>query len=207
MVDTEYLYTRMNQAFLATHGYMIDLADYHEYVGISAKIMWADLKEKAHLPYPVDMLIEMEKKQKFNVLQEQDLYPIAGIPELLNGLKSAGAKIALASSSMRKNIDLILAKSRLAPYFDFVISGDDVTHGKPDPEIFQAVLKYYNADPADAIVVEDSANGARAAKAATIFTIGFQNPNSGNQNLHLADLIIQDFNKETNREIIDVYLS
>ncbi len=206
LVDTEPLYVQMNKEFLIQHGYIVSEEEYQRYIGISAKLMWQDLKTNAALSESVDELIALEKMQKYNLLQETDLTVIPGIPDLLSGLKSAGAKIALASSSMKSNILLILTKTNLLSSFDFIISGEEVAFGKPDPQIFIKVLNHYSIACDDALVVEDSTNGVEAAHAAGIYTIGFQNPNSGNQNLQLADSIIRDFSKANNQKIIDMYL-
>lgn len=206
LVDTEPLYVQMNKEFLIQHGYTVSEEEYQRYIGISAKLMWKDLKTKAALSESVDELIAFEKMQKYNLLQETDLTVIPGIPDLLSGLKSAGAKIALASSSMKKNILLILTKTNLLSNFDFIISGEEVEFGKPHPQIFTKALNHFSMSCGEAMVVEDSTNGVEAAHAAGIYTIGFQNPNSGNQNLQLADSIIRNFSKANNQKIIDMYL-
>lgn len=206
LVDTEPLYMQMNKEFLIQHGYTVSEEDYLGYIGISAKLMWQDLKTKAALTQSVDELIALEKMQKYKLLQGTDLTVIPGIPDLLSGLKSAGAKIALASSSMKKNILLILTKTNLLSNFDYIISGEEVVFGKPHPQIFDKVLTHFSVACGEAVVVEDSTNGVEAAHAAGIYTIGFQNPNSGNQNLQLADSIIRDFSKANNQKIIDMYL-
>lgn len=207
LVDTEPLYLQMNKDFLSQNGYTVSVEDYQRYIGISAKLMWQDLKTKATLPQSVDELIAWEKLQKYNLLQATDLTVIPGIPELLSGLKSTGAKIALASSSMKKNILLILTKTNLISNFDFIISGEEVAFGKPHPQIFTKALNHFSMACGEAMVVEDSTNGVEAAHAAGIYTIGFLNKNSGNQNLHLADSIIRDFSEANNQKIIDMYLS
>jgi HAD superfamily hydrolase (TIGR01509 family) len=191
LVDTEPLYIKMNKDFLRQHNAVIADEEYNQFIGISAKKMWSYLQEKYKLPFSVDDLISMEKQAKYDVLNETDLKPIDGVVELLDALKQQKNIIAIASSSMKKNIELIILKSNLKKYFDIIVSGEDVQNGKPAPDIFLKAMHYFNEQPENCVVVEDAKNGVIAAKAANMFCIGFQNKNSGNQDLSLADKIVQ----------------
>lgn len=190
LVDTEPLYIIMNKDFLQQHNAVITDEEYNQFIGISAKKMWYFLQEKYNLPFSVDELISMEKQAKYTILNESELQPIDGIVDLLVALKQQNYKIAIASSSMKKNIELIISKTNLTHYFDYIVSGEDVQNGKPAPDIFLKAMHYFNEQPKNCVVVEDAKNGVLAAKAANMFCIGFQNKNSGNQDLSKADLII-----------------
>jgi beta-phosphoglucomutase-like phosphatase (HAD superfamily) len=96
---------------------------------------------------------------------------------------------------MKKNIELILSKTKLLPYFDVIISGEDVQHGKPAPDIFLKAMHHFNESAENCIVLEDAKNGVLAAKAANMFCIGFQNKNSGKQDLSLADVIVHSISE------------
>lgn len=190
LVDTEPLYIIMNKDFLQQHNAVITDEEYNQFIGISAKKMWYFLQEKYNLPFSVDELISMEKQAKYTILNESELQPIDGIVDLLVALKQQNYKIAIASSSMKKNVELIISKTNLTRYFDYIVSGEDVVNGKPAPDIFLKAMHYFNEQPENCVVVEDAKNGVLAAKAANMFCIGFQNKNSGNQDLSKADLII-----------------
>lgn len=103
----------------------------------------------------------------------------------------------------KKNIDLILKKLDIEKYFDFVVSGEQVVKGKPEPDIFLKVADHYGRQPNDCIVIEDSTNGVLAAKAAKMFCIGYYNPYSGNQDLTKADLIIDNFKDQKLFDLIE----
>ncbi|HMS70667.1 MAG TPA: HAD-IA family hydrolase, partial [Saprospiraceae bacterium] len=81
-------------------------------------------------------------------------------------LKQRSYTIAIASSGLKKNIDLILQKLNIGEYFELIVSGEQVAKGKPEPDIFLTVSEHYHANPKDCIVIEDSKNGVLAAKAA-----------------------------------------
>ena len=86
-----------------------------------------------------------------------------GASEILESLKCAGKKIALASSTRRQRVVDQLRNAGILEYFDAVIAGDMVTRSKPDPEIFLVACETIGVDPADAYAIEDSYNGIRAA--------------------------------------------
>ena len=106
-----------------------------------------------------------------------------GIRKLLDELKSCGIKIGLASSSSKEFIELILNKLGVIEYFEVIISGEDVQKSKPAPDIFQKAAEALNVEPSNCLVIEDSGHGVKAAKLAEMKCIGFNNPNSGKQDL------------------------
>lgn len=193
LLDSEKLYMDMNQIFFRQLGAEISIAEHQTFVGISATKMWTYIKDKFNLPQSVDELKELEKELKHTTLQETDLVPTSGVTDFLEFLKQHDHTMAIASSGLKKNIDLILQKLNIGNYFDLIVSGEQVRNGKPEPDIFLSVAEYYKRTPQDCIVIEDSTNGVLAAKAANMFCVGYYNPNSGNQNLSKADIIINSF--------------
>ena len=86
-----------------------------------------------------------------------------GLIELLDFLKENGYKTIVATSSSRSRVNIILKNAKIDHYFDDTICGDEVTHGKPNPEIFLTACKKLNVSPEEAIVIEDSEAGILAA--------------------------------------------
>lgn len=107
----------------------------------------------------------------FNGFLETRLALMPGLLELLDALEAAGRPKAIATSSRRKYVDYVLARFDLADRFRFILSAEDVQHGKPDPEIYLAAASRHNVRPAEMMVLEDSQNGCRAAVAAGAFTV------------------------------------
>lgn len=193
LLDSEPLYRETNLKFFNELGAHISHAEYDSFIGIAASTMWSRIKEKAPITHSVETLKSMERELKYSMLLQTDLRPIAGIPQFLQALKQGGYTLAVASSGQRKNIELILQKTGLASCFAYVVSGEQVPRGKPEPDIFLHVAHHFGVAPKNCFVVEDSRNGVLAAKAAGMFCIGFQNPGSGSQDLHQADLVITGF--------------
>ena len=92
--------------------------------------------------------------------------PMAGVPEVLRGVRGAGYRLALASSAEVRVIDANLAALAIRPLFEAVVSGTQVARGKPDPDVFLAAAERLGVPAAACLVVEDSRNGLLAAKAA-----------------------------------------
>lgn len=94
-----------------------------------------------------------------------------GAPEILFALKERGIKIALVTSSGQKTVARYLQMSGLEGVFDAIVTGNQVTHGKPHPECFLTAAKELGISPAHCAVVEDSPNGIKAAHAAGMYTV------------------------------------
>lgn len=100
--------------------------------------------------------------------------------------------LGLASSANRPVIDAVLASSGLDVYFKATVSGEEVAHGKPAPDVYLAVTDELDVDPRRSAAIEDSANGLRAAAAAGMAVIAVPNPEfpPDRDALGLADLTI-----------------
>ena len=106
------------------------------------------------------------------------LEPLPGVVELVTALSDAGWKQAIGSSAPMENITLLLEVTKLAKYMQAIASGDDVTKGKPDPEVFLRAFQMLGVEPANGVVVEDAIVGVTAAKKAGAASIGVTNTES-----------------------------
>jgi len=105
--------------------------------------------------------------------------------------------MAVASSSSREIVELILSKATIRFFFTAVVSGQDVSQGKPAPDIFLKAAETLEVDPRNCVVIEDSPPGVGGAKNAGMLCVGFANAHSGNLDLSGADLILQDFSHDS----------
>ena len=113
--------------------------------------------------------------------EEDGVQLLPGALELLKALAAAGIPRALASSGSRPRVLRTLERLKLAAHFDVVVSGDDVSSGKPDPELFRIAAAKLGVRPEAAIVLEDAVSGVKAAKAAGMRCIAVAAPNRGKQ--------------------------
>ncbi len=168
------------------------------FVGLENKKMWAILKEKYNLKQDLNELIYFNEKERAEYMASlHGLKPNPGIIVLLNELKKNKIKIALASSSTVEVIKILIDKIELFPYFDVIVSGDEVSNGKPLPDIFIHTAKQLDLPVGDCLVIEDSNNGFRSAKAAGMKCVAYKNKNTRGQDVSLADFFIEDFNHLT----------
>jgi beta-phosphoglucomutase len=116
-----------------------------------------------------------EKEKRFRQLIQGKVKPFPGVLTLVRNLDVAGYKQAIASSTPLKNIHLILNVLTILGFFDAIISGEEVTRGKPDPEAFLKAAKGMSLAPHGCLVIEDAAAGIEAAKRAGMKSVGVTN--------------------------------
>lgn len=208
LVDSEPLYFRLNLAFLARHGVRVDAADFARYVGASARAMWAELKARHDLPQSIDELMARERRDFAAALADGPaLPPLPGVADLLAALRARGLPLGIASSSPRANVELVLRRSDLAPFFKALTTGEDVARGKPAPDIFLLGAQRLGVAPAATLVIEDSRNGTLGARAAGMTVVGLRNPHSGEQDLAAADLVVDDFGPAARARILGLLVA
>jgi beta-phosphoglucomutase len=100
------------------------------------------------------------------------LTPLPGAREWLSTLRASGWKQAIASSAPRMNVEMMLRVAGIDGCFDAIVSADDVTIGKPDPQVFLKAAEKVGVPPARCIVVEDAAAGIEGARRAGMRSIG-----------------------------------
>ncbi len=127
--------------------------------------------------------------------------PIKGALEFLRLLKEAEKKIALATSAPRQNVAAFLEAFSLRGFFDSEVCGDDVSNGKPDPEVFLKAASELNTLPKNCVVFEDSLPGVTAAKAAGATCVALLTTTSRDV-LRAADYFIEDFYDSELRKIL-----
>ena len=83
----------------------------------------------------------------------------------LSNLKSMGYKLAVCSNSVRASVETMMQKAELEKYLDLMVSNEDVSKGKPDPEMYIKAMSYFQLQPDECLIVEDNENGIKAAQA------------------------------------------
>jgi len=117
-----------------------------------------------------------------------------GFLAVIKELKDQKIPTALASSSLIEWIDIVLERFQLKPFFDEVVSAEDISApGKPAPDIYLHTAKKLQVPPEQCVVIEDSKHGVTSANAANMTVIGFRNGFNEAQDLSKADHIIHGF--------------
>ncbi|MBA7472508.1 Beta-phosphoglucomutase [subsurface metagenome] len=142
------------------------------------------------------MAIIREKDETFRQLMGQNIRPFPGVLKLITSLKEHGFKIAIASSAPMDNIQLITQSLKIRNRFDAIISGWEVTKGKPDPQTFLLAAEKLGVEAEDCIVIEDAISGVTASRRAGMRCIAVTNTTS-REELREADLIIDTLEEIT----------
>jgi beta-phosphoglucomutase len=124
---------------------------------------------------------------------------LPGVREFLNSARQAGIMLAVGSGS--KNASHVLNLIGLDSFFSVICDGNDITHSKPNPEIFTFCCQKLGIDPKKTVVFEDALSGIQAAHAAGCMTIGVGDPVT----LHEADQCIPGFMGLTADDILHAF--
>ncbi len=100
------------------------------------------------------------------IIREEGITPLPGVSELLALLADHGVPCSVASSTHRENIEAVFDAIGLRERFSAVVTSEDVSHGKPDPEVFLESARRIDRDPAHCVVFEDAHVGIEAGLAA-----------------------------------------
>ena len=147
--------------------------------------------------YGLDRL-NREKEEVYREMYHDKVEPIAGLIEFLKAAKAAGVKCALGSSGCRDNVNMIINGLGIADYVDASISGSDVTHGKPHPEIFTKAHEAMGLKAEECIVVEDAVNGILAGVAAGCKCLAITTTATAEELTNAgADLCVEDYTTVT----------
>ena len=177
-------------------------AMYTSFTGFSTRNTFQTLKEQFQLTHEVEDLIQ-RKRSIFNDAfdTKADLELLEGVRTLIEDLHQNGIQLILASSASKVTIDRVFNRFGLHDFFTHIVSGEDFPKSKPHPAIFEHAASLSIAPKDNCIVIEDSTNGVKAAKAAGIYCVGYISEHSKDQHLDEADLVINHF-KELSAEVI-----
>lgn len=205
IVDTEPVHSYAYFQHFAELNIDVSRDMFTSFMGNSTRNTFQKLKELFPIDGEVEELIQ-RKRTLFNDAfdSKEDLYLIDGVEKLIQDLHSNGMQLILASSAAKVTIDRVFRRFNLHQYFTHIVSGEDFPDSKPHPAIFEYAASLSIAPKENCIVIEDSTNGIRAAKAAGIFCVGYNSENSKLQDLSLADVTVEHLN-ELNFEIISKY--
>jgi HAD superfamily hydrolase (TIGR01509 family) len=192
IIDSEPVYFNIDKQMFEELNIAVSFEEHCSYVGTSSQNMWSAIIKKHGIPdQPEELMRKEYSLYKEHLVNANDLQPIDGVVELINELHKNNFKLVLASSSRMETIDIVLNKFKLVEFFMAKVSGSELAHSKPHPEIFLRSAQLIKSEPGECIVIEDSKNGVTAAKAAGMKCIGFLNPSSGDQDLKNADMVVR----------------
>jgi beta-phosphoglucomutase len=166
LTDSEPLINASAVAAFGELGLEVEPADFRPFVGTGENRYLGGVAEKHG--YSIDL--PGLKRRTYEIYLDRvpsELEPFPGACELVRACRSAGLRIAVASSADRIKVEANLRKIGLPPEFwDAVITGEEVVNKKPAPDIFLRAAEQLGCSPAECVVIEDAVNGVQAAQAA-----------------------------------------
>lgn len=204
MIESEHLQSLSFKKILESHDIKPEYNDAGviQIVGVTAKENLKLIKDKHGLKSSVDELLLL-KNEIYNEIIDEGLEPMPGLHELIKSLKENGIKIAVASSSNRNDIEKVLRMIDLDEVFDAVVSGAEVAHSKPSPDVFQKAATELGVPVSSCAVLEDAESGIKAGKAAGMTVIAIPSQFTVDNDFSEADYIFKsltelDFKKIQN---------
>jgi HAD superfamily hydrolase (TIGR01509 family) len=179
MFNTEDLYQEVGNALLRRRGkeFTAELLD--AMMGRPTRVAMQIMIEWHALDLTVEQLAA-ESDAAFPAVLDARLEPMPGLLPLLETLERHGIPKAVATSSRRTFVEDVLARFDLIPRFEFLLTCEDIVHGKPAPDIYQLAARRLGIDCGAMMVLEDSENGCRAAVTAGAFTVAVPGAHSQN---------------------------
>lgn len=172
----EWHYESLNKA-LSIFGHEISRYDHLvTFDGLPTKKKLEMLSLEGGFPRGLHSFVNELKQQYTMDIVFSKCKPVFQHQYALSKLKSSGYKLAVCSNSIRNTIETMMEKSGLESYLDFIISNQDVTHGKPDPEMYNKAINKLGFEPSECLIVEDNENGIKAALASGAHLLKVENP-------------------------------
>lgn len=165
LFDTEPLYWQVGSQLLDRRGHRFTDQLQRRMMGrpgVQAMQVLIDALQLTDLP---ETLLE-ESNDLYAEMLTQGVTPMRGLLPWFDALEASGLPFGVATSSLHRFADQILRQNGLRDRIQFLLTGEDVRKGKPDPEMYLLAAKTLGIDPANMLVLEDSENGCAAAVAA-----------------------------------------
>jgi beta-phosphoglucomutase len=203
ITDSEILHLRAFNEVLAQ--YNIEITEevyYKDYLGFTDRDCFESVAGKNKLGLDSEQIENLikQKNQIFEKLAATEATIFEGVPEFLQMLTDNKIRRAICSGALLVDIAPILEKSQLGPFFEEIVSAEQIEKGKPDPEGFLLALTRLNEGSQNSIaanecvVIEDSHWGLEAAKAAGMHTVAITNTYDAEQ-LGMAEKIVERFSE------------
>jgi HAD superfamily hydrolase (TIGR01509 family) len=189
MFDTEALFFRVASQVLQSRGKRFTPEIMRALIGRRGAEVAGWLKAMAGIDEPPEIILG-EVREQFAAEVDTAVHSTPGLFALVDHLHRRGLPTAVATSSGRAYADRLLTRHGLAGRFAFVLTSEDVTRGKPDPEIYRSAADRFTVPAGEMLVLEDSPAGVEAARGAGAVAVAVPHEHSPVEALRAADLIV-----------------
>ncbi len=194
IVDTEPIQLEAFRLFLDSFHIEVSESFLASLVGYSIQDNMADIKQRFFhgRSFDIEGAIKRRNRIYLQLIEQQPLQPLPGVMELISYCRANNVKLALASSSDRLQVDTIMNRliDNYRRVFDCVVTGDDVNHKKPAPDIYLHVVNVLQVPANWCLAFEDSYAGILSAKSAGVICYAVRNRYADEKKLQYADRVI-----------------
>lgn len=188
ILDTETTDFAAWQAMYRAHGVELPLSIWMPIIGDATQYFNIDQHLIELTGQPID-LAELRKRQRALHLEMlEDAVPMPGVEDYIDAAKQMDIRIGVASGSRRSWVVDRLNRLGLAHHFETVVCRDDVGRAKPDPAAYIAAVENLGVSADQALALEDSPPGVKAAKGAGLYCVAVPGPMTKNHSFHQADM-------------------
>lgn len=201
MFDTETAYSVVQEKMSANRGKIFTLEVKTPLMGKRAHEVMSLLNDYWGKNENVDDLLK-EQDDALVELYKTSVEKLPGLDSLIGFLNKNNIRKCIGTSSRRFLVDVLLQKHNLINEFEFIVSGDMVSKGKPDPEIYNKCLEKLGLSGSECLVLEDSLNGIKSGKAAGCKTCAIPSIFTKHEDFSMADIVVTNLDSEEIRKII-----
>ncbi|OYP32375.1 HAD family hydrolase [Rhodopirellula sp. MGV] len=188
LFDTERIYWQVGDTILQRRGFRYSAELQALMMGRIGTAAVQQMIDFHQLDDSAEDLLE-ESDEVYGELLPSQIRPMPGLEQWVNRLRESGLPFALTTSSRRKWVDVIFETVAWREELAFVLTGDDVTNGKPHPEMYLSAAARFGIAPENMLVLEDSGNGTAAGVAAGAIVVSVPSPHTKDQDFQGAALI------------------
>ena len=195
LVDSMWMWYDIDVEYLGRFGFQVPDRLQEDIEGMSFSETAVYFKERFNIPDSIEKIKDDWNKMAWDKYTYE--VPMKkGAMEFIKECKKHGILLGIATSNSRELVENIIAVHNIKDYFDCIMTGCDVKHGKPAPDIYLAVAKVLNVEPTDCLVFEDIIPGIQAGKSAGMEVCAIEDEYSVYQmeeKTALADYFIKDY--------------
>ncbi|QDU40262.1 Phosphorylated carbohydrates phosphatase [Maioricimonas rarisocia] len=202
MFNTEEIFHEATHTLLRRRGKVPTAEMFHQMMGRRAEESFQVLIDHNGLDETFES-IRVEYFEIFFALIERSIAPMPGLLELLDHLEVRNLPKGVATSSERSYLQKLLGRFELTSRFHMMLTAEDVTRGKPNPEIYLRAAELLEVEPAEMLVLEDSEAGTRAAAAAGAHIISVPHEHSRHQDFSSARAMARGLHDPVIRSLLE----
>ena len=188
ILDTETTDFEAWQAIYRAHGVELRLSMWLPIIGDATQNFTIEQHLVELTGQPIDRPEVRKRQLALHLEMLEDAVPMPGVENYIHEAKRLGIRIGVASGSRRSWVVDRLDRLGLADHFETIVCRDDVGRAKPDPAAYIAAVENLGTNPDQALALEDSPPGVKAAKRTGLFCVAVPGPMTKNHSFHEADM-------------------